>query len=144
MVTFQICKFQFEQRFELSTDGKLDGPSPLSKNSFKFQFVWPQSRFPFHLSPFSISIWPEKTALLDPVHTWLVLFHDRALTCICGWHRKLGSQKMISGSVPEPVQWFPWQNHVKVIMQSSVRAQRLQETNASIVRSDACRSDKFR
>ena len=37
--------------------------------------------------------------------------HDRALTCICGWHAKLCSQTMSSGGVSEPMQWFPLQNH---------------------------------
>ena len=32
--------------------------------------------------------------------------HDGALTCICGGYAELCSQTVISGSVPEPMQWF--------------------------------------
>lgn len=37
--------------------------------------------------------------------------HDIALTCVCGWHDKPCSQSMISiisESVPQPMQRFPW------------------------------------
>ena len=37
---------------------------------------------------------------------------DRALTCLYGWHSELGSQTVIYQSVPESMQWLPWQNHV--------------------------------
>lgn len=38
--------------------------------------------------------------------------HNRALTCVCVRHSELSLQTEISGSVPEPIQWFPWQNQV--------------------------------
>jgi len=37
---------------------------------------------------------------------------DRAVTWMFGWHGELRSQTGISGSVPEPMQGFPGQNHV--------------------------------
>ena len=37
--------------------------------------------------------------------------HETALICIYGFHGKLCSQTLISGSVPEPTQWCPAEKH---------------------------------
>lgn len=47
----------------------------------------------------------------DDCITGFLFLHNRALTCIYGWHSKLCSQTFVSESVPDLIQWFLWQTH---------------------------------
>lgn len=72
--------------------------------SFRFQFVWPQ--FSTLAQTFLNELWHRKHGRAFGLCSQI---HARALTWICGWHSSL-CVTVISGSDPEPVQWFPWEN----------------------------------
>jgi len=55
--------------------------------------------------------WCPDSSVFGSCSHMLSYLHDRALTCICGWHDELCSLTVISGSLPEPMHWFPWQKH---------------------------------
>ena len=67
----------------------------VSKKRIKSGFVCPQSSFPLDLSPFEMSFAPE------------IYWSCSHMASSCEY---LCSQTMISGSVLEPVQWFPGEN----------------------------------
>lgn len=95
---------------KLRPDNKLDWPSPLKfdddvyafQKEFQIWLIWPVIHFAV------LCCWEDCTVSGSCQHIALSL-HDGALTYICG--HKLCSQTLISGSVPKPMYWFPWQNH---------------------------------
>lgn len=107
------------QAFKVSTYSKLDGPFSLSFRGHGIHIfrkaleIWSQKSFPLcvsvHFKRALAQRWWQRFSI---VFTCSMALYDRALTYICGWHGKLCSQTMISGSVTEPIQWFPWLNHV--------------------------------
>ena len=78
-----------------------------------------RTRYPWFLKwnlPYLIpnGLWPREEGCFSGSCSHMTSLHDRALTCICGWHDELFTYTGVSGSVPERMQWFSWQNHVRI------------------------------
>jgi len=56
-------------------------------------------------------LWPRGDVIISISCSHMISpLHDRASACNSGWHSELCSIKIISRSVPEAMQGFPWQN----------------------------------
>ena len=105
--------------FELSTDNKLDGSSPLSSAGHGFCGFQKEYQILVHLATESLvnriildELWSREDGGISEWCSHVTSsLHDAALSFICGLQSELCSQTVISRTVPEPIQWCPLENH---------------------------------